>query len=100
MEDKRIIKMYLMGNRTVRDQYEKASAKWEDVDRTDVLQSAGMRDWKRRAGDTEEWRCLLREVRPYMDGCKCYSGHRQPGLVNTAVSILSFSMNITHFADS
>ena len=39
-------------------------------------------------------------VAPYMDGWKCYSGQRQPCLVNTTVSILSFAMNVTHFADS
>jgi hypothetical protein len=37
--------------------------KWEDTVQWDALRILGIRRWSSRAGDTEEWRRFLREVR-------------------------------------
>jgi len=41
----------------------KPRTRWEDVVRRDTSQILGIRGWKRRAKDIEEWRRLLREAR-------------------------------------
>jgi hypothetical protein len=60
MEAKRDHKNVLDGKPHVTRSVGKARAKWEDIVQTDVPQSVGLRDCKRRAGGSEEWRCLLR----------------------------------------
>jgi hypothetical protein len=42
---------------------EKPRIKWEDMVPRDALRILGIRHWRKRTGDTEEWRGYLREVR-------------------------------------
>ena len=43
----------------------KSRTRWEDILQRDALQILGIQRW-RWAGNTEEWECLLREVRAQM----------------------------------
>jgi len=64
MEDERIPpKMFLAGNFLGSRPVGKPRTKWENVVRTDPSQIVGIRGWRRRAEDKDEWRNLLREVR-------------------------------------
>ena len=52
---------------------ENPRTRWEDVFQRDELQILGIRGWRRRAGDREQWRSVLREARSqqrsnWMDG--------------------------------
>jgi hypothetical protein len=56
--------------------------RWEDAVQKDALQILGMRGWRRRAENREEWRQLLREAKarkravvPWMDGWNIYRDH-------------------------
>jgi hypothetical protein len=37
--------------------------RWADVVHRDVLQLLGIRGWRRRAANRDEWRCLIREAK-------------------------------------
>jgi hypothetical protein len=41
---------------------EKPRTRWEDVVWRDTLLIVGIRGWRRRAEDREEWKLLLREA--------------------------------------
>jgi hypothetical protein len=41
----------------------KPRRRWEDVVRRDTSQILGIRGWRRRTEDKEEWRRLLREAK-------------------------------------
>jgi len=58
--------------------------RWADVVQRDALQLLGIRGWRRRAENRDEWRHLMREVKvsegavaPYMDGWRqlCFTGY-------------------------
>jgi len=51
----------------------KPRTRWEDVVRRDTSQILGIRGWRRRAEDREEWRRLLRDARPRR-GCSATVG--------------------------
>ena len=75
MEDVRIQKKNLNGKFHNTRSVEKPRKRWEDVVQRDALGVLGMRGWRTRAGDREEWRSLLREARglewavaSYLDG--------------------------------
>jgi hypothetical protein len=63
MEEDRIQKKLLNrkfhNTRTI----EKPRTRWENVVQRDELQILEIRGWRRRAGDREQWRRLLREAR-------------------------------------
>jgi hypothetical protein len=46
-------------------QYRKTETKWEDAVQRDALQILGIWGWRRRAGDREEWRSILRVARAH-----------------------------------
>jgi len=37
--------------------------RWADVVQRDALQLLGIRGWRRRAVNRDEWRCLMREAK-------------------------------------
>jgi len=63
MEDKRIPKKVLNGKFHNARPVGKPRARWEDVVWRDTPQILGIRGWRRRAEDREEWRRLPREAR-------------------------------------
>ena len=63
MEDERIPKKNLNGKFHNTRSVAKPRKRWEDFVQRDALGVLGMRGWRRRAGEREEWRNLLRDVR-------------------------------------
>jgi hypothetical protein len=63
MEEERIPKKVLNGNfRTIRP-VGRPRNRWTDVVQRDALQMLGIRGWRRRAANRDEWRRLMRAVK-------------------------------------
>jgi len=71
MEEERIPKKVLNGNFYTTRPVGRPRTRWADVVQRHALQLLGIRGWRRRAENREEWRCLMREAKarkgPYMD---------------------------------
>jgi hypothetical protein len=63
MEDERIPKMVLNGNFHTTRPVGRPKTRWADVVQRDALQLLGIRGWRRRAANREDWRRLMREAK-------------------------------------
>ena len=63
MEEERIARKFRNGKFHNTRTVGKPGTQWEDVVQRDELQILGIREWRRRAADREEWSRLLREAR-------------------------------------
>jgi hypothetical protein len=63
MEEERIPKKVLNGNFHTTTPVGRPRTRWVDVVQRDALQLLGIRGWKRRAANTDEWRRLVREAK-------------------------------------
>jgi len=63
MEEERIPKNFLNGNFYTTRPVGRPRIRWADVVRRDALQLLGIRRWKRRAENRDEWRRLMREAK-------------------------------------
>jgi hypothetical protein len=63
MEEERIPKKVLNGNFHTTRPVGKPRTKLADVVQRDALQLLGVRGWKRRAENRDEWRRLMREAK-------------------------------------
>jgi len=62
MEEERIPKKVLNGNFHTARPVERPRTRWVDVVQRDALQLPGVRGWRRRAANRDEWRRLMREA--------------------------------------
>ena len=62
MEEERIPKKILNGNFTTRP-VGRSRIRWVDVVQRDALQLLGIKGWRRRAENRDEWRRLMREAK-------------------------------------
>jgi hypothetical protein len=74
MEEERIPKKVLNGNFHTTRPVGRPRTRWADVLQRDALQLLGIRGWRRKAENREEWRRLMKEaksrkvaVAPYME---------------------------------
>jgi len=67
MEEERIPKKVLNGNFYTTRPVERPRTRWADVVQRDVLQLLGIRGWRRRAENRDEWRRLKREAKARKD---------------------------------
>jgi hypothetical protein len=63
MEEERIPKKVLNGNFNTTRPVGRPRTRWPDVVQRDALQLLGIRGWKGRATNRDEWRCLMREAK-------------------------------------
>jgi len=63
MEEGRIPKKVLNGNFCTTRPVGRPRTRWADVVQRDALQLLGVRGWRRRAEDRDEWRRLMREAK-------------------------------------
>jgi len=63
MEEERIPKKVLNGNFYTTIPLGRPRTRWADVVQRDALQLMGIRGWRRRAENRDEWRRLMREVK-------------------------------------
>jgi len=63
MEEERIPKKVLNGNFYTTRPVGRPRTRWADVVQRDALQLLGIRGWRRRAENRDEWRRLLREAK-------------------------------------
>jgi hypothetical protein len=63
MEEERIPKKVLNGNFRTTRPVGKPRARWADVVQRDALRLLGIRGWRRRAENRDEWRRLMREAK-------------------------------------
>ena len=63
MEEERIPKNVLNGNFHTTRPVERSRTRWADVGQRDALQPLGIRGWRRRAANRDEWRRLMREAK-------------------------------------
>jgi hypothetical protein len=63
MEEERIPKKVLNGNFRITRPVGRPRTRWADVVQWDALQLLGIRGWRRRAANRDEWRCLMREAK-------------------------------------
>jgi hypothetical protein len=61
MEEERIPKKVLNGNFYTTSPVGRPRTRWEDVVQRDALELLGIRRWKRKADNRNEWRRLMRE---------------------------------------
>jgi hypothetical protein len=62
-EEERIKKKVLNGNFYITRPFGRPRTRWADVVQRDALQPLGMRGWRRRAENRDEWRRLLGEAK-------------------------------------
>ena len=62
MEEERIPKKVLNGNLHTTRPVGKPRTRWVDMVQRDALQLLGVRGWRRRAANRDEWRRLVREA--------------------------------------
>ena len=63
MEEERIPKKVLNGNFYTTRPVGRPRTRWADVVQRDALQLLGIRRWRRRAENRDEWRRLMREAK-------------------------------------
>jgi len=63
MEEERIPKKVLNGNFYTTRPVGRPRTRWADVVQRDALQLLGIRRWRRRAENRDEWRRLMGEVK-------------------------------------
>jgi hypothetical protein len=63
MEEERIPKKVLNRNFHTTRSVGRSRNRWTDVDQRDALQLLGIRGWRRRAANRDEWRRLVREAK-------------------------------------
>jgi len=63
MEEERVPKKVLNGNFHTKRPVERPRTKWVDMVQSDALQLLGIRGWRRRAENRDEWRHLMREAK-------------------------------------
>jgi hypothetical protein len=63
MEEERIPKKVLNGNFCTTRPVGRPRTRWVDVVQRDALQLLGIRGWRRRAANRNEWRRLMREAK-------------------------------------
>jgi hypothetical protein len=63
MEGERIPKKVRNGNFYTTRPVGRPRTRWVDVVQRDALQLLGIRGWRRRAENGDEWRCLMREAK-------------------------------------
>jgi hypothetical protein len=80
MEEERIPKRVLNGSFSTTRPVGTPRTRWADVVQRDALQLLGIRGWRSKAANRDEWRRLMRgghgpegAVAPYMDGWKLAS---------------------------
>jgi hypothetical protein len=60
MEEEKMPKEVLNGNFNTKRPVGRPRTRWADVVQRDALQLLGIRGWKRRAANRDEWRRLVR----------------------------------------
>jgi hypothetical protein len=73
MEEERIPKKVLNGNFHTTRPVGRPRNRWADVVQRDALQLLGIRGWRRRAANRDEWRRLMREAKA-REGCSATDG--------------------------
>jgi hypothetical protein len=63
MDEERIPKKGLNGNFHTTRPVGRPRTRWADVVQRDALRLLGIRDWRRRAENRDEWRRLMREAK-------------------------------------
>jgi hypothetical protein len=63
MEEEKIPKKFLNGNFYTTRPVGRSRNRWADVVQRDALQLLGIRGWRRRAENREEWRPLMRDAK-------------------------------------
>jgi hypothetical protein len=63
LEEERISKKVLKGNFHTTRPMERPRSRWADVVQSDALQLLGIRGWRKRAANRDEWRRLMREAK-------------------------------------
>jgi hypothetical protein len=63
MQEERIPKKFLKGNFQTTRPVGRPRTRWADVVQRDALQMLGIRGWRRRAANRDEWRRLVREAK-------------------------------------
>jgi hypothetical protein len=63
MKEERIPRKVLKGNFHTTRPVGRPRNRWADVVQRDALQLLGIRGWRRRAADRDEWRCLMRKAK-------------------------------------
>jgi hypothetical protein len=73
MEEERIPKKVLNGNVYTTRPVGRPRTRWADVVQRDALKLLGIRGWRRRTENRDEWRRLMRGPRPGR-GCSAIYG--------------------------
>jgi len=63
MEEKRIPEKVLNGSFNTTRSVGRPRTRWADVVHRDAIQLVGIREWRRRAENRDEWRHLMREAK-------------------------------------
>jgi hypothetical protein len=63
MEEERIPKKKVLNGNFHTRPVARPRTRWADVVQWDALQLLGIRGWRRRAANRDEWRCLMREAK-------------------------------------